>query len=365
MKTKAFFMFVAVLFMSIIAVAQPTKVQTVPWGNTITKLKILVNTNPELKQDLQHLLKNATSKEWNGKNLNDFYGFFAGWLTFNEIPNTAQLYSLAIYDLFAEKNGREVLGKEPMLDWLREFMIARGMYLDSKLSTSGLGFWTSDPNIHILDYVIPLGGFKSFNDFFTRQIRRSVRPVDQTPNGITMPADGYVWLASSNIDKNQTFRLKNDNLDIATLLGGDPLYTKFIGGSAVIVYLRATDYHHFWSPVTGQIVAENQLAGFYVADGSPTAAMDHRRAYFIIKTPHMGYVAMGIIGMYDISSINLIKNVGDNVKVGDELGHFAYGGSEIILLFQKGQVTLNVPTQPNTTKKVGELIGKAANPDIS
>ncbi len=360
MKTKILFLFIVMFSMSIVA-AQPANIKAQPWGTTITKLKNLVNSNPELKQDLQNLLANATSKEWKGKSLNDFYSFFASWLTFNEIPNTAQLYSLTIYDLLAEKNGREVLGKEPMLDWLREFMIARGMYLDSKLSTILLNFWTSDPNIHITDYVIPLGGFTSFNDFFTRQIKRSVRPVDQTPNDITMPADGYVWLASSNIGKNKTFLLKNDNLDIATLLGRDPLYSKFIGGSAVIIYLRATDYHHFWSPVTGQIVAENQLAGFYVASGNPTAAMDHRRAYFIIKTPHMGYVAMGIIGMYDVSSIYLDKNVGDNVKVGDELGHFAYGGSEIILLFQKNQVNLNVPTQPNTTKKVGELIGKAAN----
>ncbi len=360
MKTKILFLFV-VLFSVSMVVAQPANIKAQPWGTTITKLKNLVNTNPKLKQDLQNLLNNATSKEWQGKNLNDFYGFFAGWLAFNEIPSTAQSYPLAIYALFAEQNGREVLGKEPMLDWLREFMIARGMYLDSRLSTSMLGFWTSDPDVHITDYIIPIGGFKSFNEFFTRQIKRSVRPVNQTPNGITMPADGYVWLASSNIGKNQSFLLKNDNLDIATLLGRDPLYSKFIGGSAVIVYLRATDYHHFWSPVAGQIVAEKQLAGFYVADGDPTAAMDHRRAYFIIKTPHMGYVAMGIIGMYDVSSIYLDKNVGDTVKVGDELGHFAYGGSEIILLFQKNQVTLNVPTQPNTTKKVGELIGKAAD----
>ena len=46
-----------------------------------------------------------------------------------------------------------------------------------------------------------------------------------------------------------------------------------------------------------------------------------------------GYVGMVVIGMYDISSINLIKKIGDEVKAGEEIGNFAYGGSEIILFF--------------------------------
>jgi len=41
------------------------------------------------------------------------------------------------------------------------------------------------------------------------------------------------------------------------------------------------------------------------------------------------------IGIADISSITFIKKKGDNVKKGDELGNFKYGGSLVVLLFEE------------------------------
>ena len=58
--------------------------------------------------------------------------------------------------------------------------------------------------------------------------------------------------------------------------------------------------------------------------------------YGSFKT-NFGYVGMVMIGMYDISSIKLLGKVNDLVDIGEELGNFAYGGSEIILFIQKGK----------------------------
>ncbi|WP_437301557.1 phosphatidylserine decarboxylase [Sorangium sp. So ce426] len=74
---------------------------------------------------------------------------------------------------------------------------------------------------------------------------------------------------------------------------------------------------------------------------------DFHRSYFVIKTEKHGYIAVIPVGLNTISAMypSLVNNrstlvpVGGEpvpVKKGDELGHFAYGGSLNILLFQKG-----------------------------
>ena len=69
----------------------------------------------------------------------------------------------------------------------------------------------------------------------------------------------------------------------------------------------------------------------------------YHRGYYIIKTEDFGYIAMIPIGLDDISSVNFEKRFSDvkpsspvPVKKGEKLGHFAYGGSIVILLFQPG-----------------------------
>ncbi|MGH3708934.1 MAG: phosphatidylserine decarboxylase [Pseudonocardiaceae bacterium] len=49
----------------------------------------------------------------------------------------------------------------------------------------------------------------------------------------------------------------------------------------------------------------------------------------------IGLVAIVPVGMAQVSSVNLTMTVGSNVLKGDEFGYFFFGGSDIIVLFQK------------------------------
>jgi hypothetical protein len=62
---------------------------------------------------------------------------------------------------------------------------------------------------------------------------------------------------------------------------------------------------------------------------------------------------------YDISSIVLNVEVGQNVTKGEELGHFQYGGSEIITLFEHGVFTADpdLRIKYETQRKVGQRQG--------
>ena len=215
--------------------------------------------------------------------------------------------------------------------------------------------------INFSDYIVPPGGFTNFNHFFTRQIRRELRPIASMDNAAVAvaPSDGYAWLQDSNVQRGSSFHLKADNLDVEQLLGYNPLYEHFVGsnhsdaknatngGTALINFLDTPNYHRFWAPVSGRIIAVEQLGGLYVANGAPCCVADHRRAYIIFETEEFGKVAMATIGMYDISSIRLSAAavVGQNVSKGTELGHFACGGSEIITLFQPGALLVDSDLQ--------------------
>lgn len=193
------------------------------------------------------------------------------------------------------------------------------------------------------EYEVPSGGFTTFNSFFTRQVKPEARPVSRNSYEIASPADGYIWIESTNVSATSDFNLKADTLAPEELLGFNTAFVdNYIQeGMAVINFLAATDYHHFWAPVDGTVVAAGQLGGLYVANGDPCCVGDHRRAYVLLSTQSFGTIAMIFIGMYDISSIVLnstTTQVGAAVHKGDELGHFQYGGSEIITLFQSNLV---------------------------
>jgi len=146
--------------------------------------------------------------------------------------------------------------------------------------------------------------------------------------------------------------------------------------------------HHYHAPVTGAIVESDIVDGIYngIMDGEDwfndfnvgesttdfSIFEDFHRAYFIYKTKNHGYVAMIQVGLNTISSIHpsvvnkkstLVppargkRKAGKPVPVqkGDEVGHFAYGGSLNILLFQKGVFS-------SVNVLMGQRIGTLSSP---
>ena len=66
--------------------------------------------------------------------------------------------------------------------------------------------------------------------------------------------------------------------------------------------------------------------------------MVETRACAIIDTGKYGLVAMLPVGMSQICSVNWIPSlhVGQQLHRGDEMGFFQFGGSDIVMIFQRG-----------------------------
>ena len=86
-----------------------------------------------------------------------------------------------------------------MVNWLRDFMNERGKFLDTPESLTTIKEWLNNKEVNISQYEIPQGGFACYNDFFMRQIKKSLRPIDPALYTIVSPSDGYVWLQETNI----------------------------------------------------------------------------------------------------------------------------------------------------------------------
>ena len=71
--------------------------------------------------------------------------------------------------------------------------------------------------------------------------------------------------------------------------------------------------------------------------------MVETRACAIIETEQFGLVAMLPVGMSQICSVNWLPtlHVGQDLKRGQDMGYFKFGGSDVIMIFQSG-VDVNI-----------------------
>lgn len=308
----------------------------------------ILDSDPSLRDQIVDVLNQQEETSfWYGQTVEYMYDFFDEWLVFLPTPADARRYMDAFYEFTDSTDGRAAVLEEPFRNWLYAFMMARGQFMDSEASVDVIPWWTSDPDMHIEDYIIPADGFQSFNDFFIRHIKPEVRPIAAPSDNaiLTSPADSTVMKIADPLTMESTIEVKGDSLHVQELLGGDELAETFLGGKAILCMLATTDYHRFHSPVAGEVISEAQLAGLYygMTGGWVDYFFEHRRGYFIFDTDDFGLVGMVCVGMFTISSIEFAQTVGDVVEKGDEIGHFAYGGSAIILLFEPDHVQFSIP----------------------
>ena len=209
--------------------------------------------------------------------------------------------------------------------------------------------------------------FNSFNDFFTRKLKKDARPVDTSENIVISPADGKI-LAYADIS-NSWFIIKGYRFDVNSFLDNPKLAKKYRDGALVIIRLAPMDYHRFHFPVSGNISTNKKINGDYYSV-NPFALRKkteifclNKREYSILRSPLFGDVVMCEVGATMVGSI--IQTFKGNVaNKGEEKGYFKFGGSTVVLLFEKSKIHIDDDLLINTSKgyetsvKMGERIGE-------
>ncbi len=193
--------------------------------------------------------------------------------------------------------------------------------------------------------------FATFNDFFIRKLKKSARVIDMDSDVVVSPADGKV-LAYGNIS-NQNFIVKGYKFNVKSFLKNEKLAEKYKDGSLLVFRLCPTDYHRFHFPVSGQLNNPVKIKGDYYSV-SPIALRkmigilcQNKREYVTITTKTFGDVIMAEIGATMVGCI-VQTYPGNTAWKGQEKGYFKFGGSSIVLIFEKGKIKIDEDLLENT-----------------
>ena len=195
--------------------------------------------------------------------------------------------------------------------------------------------------------------FTSFNDFFTRELKAGARPVDTNLRVVVSPADGKI-LAYTDIT-NSDFIIKGFRFDVYSFLDDSAIAQKYIDGSLIVIRLAPNDYHRFHFPLDGKVSPLHRIKGDYYSV-NPIALRKmaeifvlNKREFVILSNPGFGDVVMTEVGATMVGSI-IQTYQGETVHKGQEKGYFKFGGSTIVLLFEKGKVHIDTDLIVNTEK---------------
>ena len=99
---------------------------------------------------------------------------------------------------------------------------------------------------------------RSFNDFFTRELKAGARPLPGEPAAIACPADGTVS-QSGRIKAGRMLQAKGRRYSLEGL--AHELAEGFDGGSFLTIYLAPPDYHRVHAPCAGTLTAAKAVPG--------------------------------------------------------------------------------------------------------
>lgn len=210
----------------------------------------------------------------------------------------------------------------------------------------------------------PMDHFKTFNDFFTRELNPNARPIAYLEREeIAVCGADCRLMAFKSVEDSTRFWIKGRKFSIQGLLGNIVDSSPFENGTVVIFRLAPQDYHRFHVPVSGVIEQSVDIPGsLYTVN--PIAVnskycnvfTENKRNVSIISTDHFGKVAFVAVGATMVGSITFVKEKGDYVKKGDEYGYFSFGGSTVICVFEKDVIDIDTDLLTNSSKSLETLV---------
>ncbi|EJD47824.1 hypothetical protein AURDEDRAFT_86696 [Auricularia subglabra TFB-10046 SS5] len=303
--------------------------------------------------------------------------------------------------------------------------IGEWMGTPTSITADAVRTFQASPRYNLDEALVPPGGWRTFNELFARSLKPGMRPVSAAgrddPNYDRLavhPADG-IFAGAWPVDGGGEIVVKGLRWRIADLLAGSQYADRFAGGVWVHSLLDVWDYHRQHAPVGGTVVEASVTPGLCVmaitadpetgelqqqrsirspgeepggkgshlrggdtGNGANVGLFDspdtvgyqflQSRGCVIIKNEFLGYVAVLPIGMGQVSSVKLAWEPPPGgsypitpmatVNKGDYISHFEFGGSDVVIVFQKDaqmQIlgALGADAQGNHTNKQKYMMG--------
>ncbi len=222
-------------------------------------------------------------------------------------------------------------------------LYARGM--DSAASRARIKPFIKRYGIDQSEFERPVESFVSFNDFFTRRLRPSARPLDPDPRCLVAPADSK--LLALRIGEDSSFMVKGRRYTLRTLTAGALDPRPWTGGLLLIFRLCPSDCHRFFyfgdcthgpvQTVPGYFHSVSPVA----LDSGADVYGGNWRQWTLIDSLAFGEAIEVDVAALTVNGIVQAYPGGGVLRRGQGKGFFQYGGSSIVLAFEPGAVELD------------------------
>lgn len=224
-------------------------------------------------------------------------------------------------------------------------------------------------SISLNDYIIPENGFRSFNEFFTRNLKPGLRVIE---NGIVSPVDGSIY-SYGNIETDTNIFVKHKKFRVKELIKSDTNIFK----SFIVLYLSPANYHRVHAPFDMKINEILYIPGT-LKSVRESRVMKAEELYckneriILNGDSEFGKFSFVLVGALMVGKIKLCftDSTQSNIKrsccsvtsldnpfiinKGDELGYFEFGSSVILLL--DNQTFTNINFEINESIKLGQRL---------
>ncbi len=196
--------------------------------------------------------------------------------------------------------------------------------------------------------------YRSFNAWFTRELKPGVRTFETDTSAFLSPCDGRISETGSLHD-DRILQAKGKHYSLQDLLAGDEVCAQLRDGYFSTIYLSPRDYHRVHMPIAGQLTRMIHVPGKLFSVAPYTVRQIDRlfarneRVICIFDTA-IGPLVMVLVGAMLVSSTETVwagevtpnKNKGVTVvdypdgevklNKGEEMGRFNMGSTVVMLL---------------------------------
>ena len=228
-----------------------------------------------------------------------------------------------------------------------------------KFTTYMIKKFVAHYDINTSEAAKPVEDYKTFNDFFARELKKNARPLDKDKNSVVFPVDGTIS-ELGDIKDDLLLQAKNHYYTTSALLADDDDANIFANGKFITIYLSPKDYHRVHIPLAGKLIKMTHVPGevFSVnqfnAKHIPELFAKNERVVSIFETS-VGKMAVIMVGATIVRSIStswagivapsswneVASFTYDEQEIsfskGAEIGKFMMG-STVICLFEKDKV---------------------------
>jgi phosphatidylserine decarboxylase len=251
-----------------------------------------------------------------------------------------------------------------------------GRYARSPSSRTFIPWYIRHYQIDVSEADRELAQYRCLAEFFCRSLRRDARPI--CSHGIVSPVDGTVS-EFGQVEAGQLLQAKGCTYSLAALLGDSADAAPYLDGSYLTLYLSPRDYHRIHAPLSGTVrrwrfipgrlypvnrYGVSHISGLFSQNERMVSWLD--TAFGTVAVVKVGATIVGSIqtpygpppaGPFHMNRRQVSEKAnGIEVNRGEEIGHFVFG-STVILVFPP-DVVERFTVKRGDTVRMGQLVAE-------